>query len=574
MNPNDRKQRCRALTRCFFFHNRTAAFLAMSAVILNIPLNLAVAWQMQQLIDIAAGSPSAFTLPKISASLALSFAVMAAIMALGSYARPLFIERAVRQYRDYTFEQLTRKSTAAFHTENTSAYLSALTNDTISIETNYLPALFTLPGNLLLLIGSFALMLYYSIPLTLAAAAAALLPLAASLMAGSRLSCQEKKVSDQNESFMAALQDMLSGFPVIKSFKAQPEAVRLFSLRNAASLKSKCSANRTRIILQNICAAAGQLALFLVFMLGALLAIKGYGVTAGVVLVFVQLMDTAESSISQLPQIWANRRSANTLIDKLAAALSCGKEQDGIPAPHTLQDSITLQNLNFSYSQEIPVLQNITYCFEAGKKYAIVGNSGSGKSTLLELLQGGYTGYQGQILYDGRELRSFRPDSLYNLISVIRQNVFLFNSSILDNITMFRNFPEEKTALAVRRAGLESLLAARGADTPCGENGSSLSGGERQRISIARCLLQSTPVLLADEATASLDSATAFEITSSILSLDGITRILVTHRLEEPLLRRFDEILVLKDGRLTEHGSFDSLMGNKAYFYSLFTISQ
>ena len=574
MNPNDRKQRRRALTRCFFFHNRTAAFLAMSAVILNIPLNLAVAWQMQQLIDIAAGSPSAFTLPKISASLALFFAVMAAIMALGSYARPLFIERAVRQYRDYTFEQLTRKSTAAFHTENTSAYLSALTNDTISIETNYLPALFPLPGNLLLLIGSFALMLYYSIPLTLAAAAAALLPLAASLMAGSRLSCQEKKVSDQNESFMAALQDMLSGFPVIKSFKAQPEAVRLFSLRNAASLKSKCSANRTRIILQNICAAAGQLALFLVFMLGALLAIKGYGVTAGVVLVFVQLMDTAESSISQLPQIWANRRSANTLIDKLAAALSCGKEQDGIPAPHTLQDSITLQNLNFSYSQEIPVLQNITYCFEAGKKYAIVGNSGSGKSTLLELLQGGYTGYQGQIRYDGRELRSFRPDSLYNLISVIRQNVFLFNSSILDNITMFRDFPEEKTALAVRRAGLESLLAARGADTPCGENGSSLSGGERQRISIARCLLQSTPVLLADEATASLDSATAFEITSSILSLDGITRILVTHRLEEPLLRRFDEILVLKDGRLTEHGSFDSLMENKAYFYSLFTISQ
>ena len=574
MNPNDRKQRRRALTRCFFFHNRTAAFLAMSAVILNIPLNLAVAWQMQQLIDIAAGSPSAFTLPKISASLALFFAVMAAIMALGSYARPLFIERAVRQYRDYTFEQLTRKSTAAFHTENTSAYLSALTNDTVSIETNYLPALFTLPGNLLLLIGSFALMLYYSIPLTLAAAAAALLPLAASLMAGSRLSCQEKKVSDQNESFMAALQDMLSGFPVIKSFKAKPEAVRLFSLRNAASLKSKCSANRTRIILQNICAAAGQLALFLVFMLGALLAIKGYGVTAGVVLVFVQLMDTAESSISQLPQIWANRSSANALIDKLAAALSCGKEQNGIPAPHTLQVSITLQNLSFSYSQEIPVLQNINYCFEAGKKYAIVGNSGSGKSTLLELLQGGYTGYQGQILYDGRELRSFRPDSLYNLISVIQQNVFLFNSSILDNITMFRNFPEEKTALAVRRAGLESLLTARGADTPCGENGSSLSGGERQRISIARCLLQSTPVLLADEATASLDSATAFEITSSILSLDGITRILVTHRLEEPLLRRFDEILVLKDGRLTEHGSFDSLMENKAYFYSLFTISQ
>lgn len=546
----------------------------MSAVILNIPLNLAVACQMQQLIDIAAGSPSAFTLPRISAALALSFAVMAAIMALGSYARPLFIERAVRQYRDYAFEQLTLKSTAAFHTENTSAYLSALTNDTVSIETNYLPSLFTLPGNLLMLISSFALMLYYSIPLTLAAAAAALLPLAASLIGRQPSVFSREKGIGPERKLHVRPTGYSVGFPVIKSFKAQPEAIRLFSLRNAASLKSKCSASRTRIILQNICAAAGQLALFLVFMLGALLAIKGYGVTAGVVLVFVQLMDTAESSISQLPQIWANRSSANALIDKLAAALSCSKEQDGTPAPHTLQDSITLQNLSFSYTPEIPVLQNITYCFDSGKKYAIVGNSGSGKSTLLELLQGSYSGYQGQIRYDGRELRSFRPDSLYNLISVIQQNVFLFNSSILDNITMFRNFPEEKTALAVRRAGLESLLAARGANTPCGENGSSLSGGERQRISIARCLLQSTPVLLADEATASLDSATAFEITSSILSLDGITRILVTHRLEEPLLRHFDEILVLKDGRLTEHGSFDSLMENKAYFYSLFTISQ
>ena len=132
---------------------------------------------------------------------------------------------------------------------------------------------------------------------------------------------------------------------------------------------------------------------------------------------------------------------------------------------------------------------------------------------------------------------------------------------------MFREFPEEQKERAVRQAGLESFLASKGADYLCGENGSSLSGGERQRISIARCLLRSTPVLLADE-------ATAFEITSAILSLDGITRILVTHRLEEILLRRFDDILVVKDGRLAEHGTFDSLMKNKAYFYSLYTLSQ
>lgn len=574
MMTSDRNQTRKALTRCFFRNNHAAAVLAMAAVVLNTPLNLLISWQMQQLIDIAAGTPAAFSLAGISASLLLSFALMGVIMAVGCYARPLFIRRAVQQYRDYAFEELTRKGTGTFHNENTSTYLSALTIDTVSIETNYLTALFTLPGSFLMLAGAFCLMLYYSLPLTLAAAAASLLPLAASLLAGRRLAVQEKKVSDQNEYFLAELKDLLAGFPVIKSFKAQPEAIRLFVRYNAASQKSKCSANRTRSILQNLCAASGLLALFFVFLLGALLAIKGYGVTAGVVLVFVQLMEMAESSISQLPQILANKNASNALIDKLASSLSVGLEQGGTPAPHTLRDSITLENVSFSYTPEEPVLKNITYRFDAGKTYAIVGNSGCGKSTLLQLLQGSYMDYQGHICYDGKELCCFKPDSLYDLISVIQQNVFLFNSSIQDNITMFREFPEEQKERAVRQAGLESFLASKGADYLCGENGSSLSGGERQRISIARCLLRSTPVLLADEATAALDAATAFEITSAILSLDGITRILVTHRLEEILLRRFDDILVVKDGRLAEHGTFDSLMKNKAYFYSLYTLSQ
>ena len=120
---------------------------------------------------------------------------------------------------------------------------------------------------------------------------------------------------------------------MIKSFKAQPEAIRLFVRYNAASQKSKCSANRTRSILQNLCAASGLLALFFVFLLGALLAIKGYGVTAGVVLVFVQLMEMAESSISQLPQILANKNASNALIDILPFRRSGTGRHSGTPYP-------------------------------------------------------------------------------------------------------------------------------------------------------------------------------------------------------------------------------------------------
>ena len=139
---------------------------------------------------------------------------------------------------------------------------------------------------------------------------------------------------------------------------------------------------------------------------------------------------------------------------------------------------------------------------------------------------------------------------------------------------MFREFPAGEVEQAAALAGLGEFVAERGLDFPCGENGNALSGGERQRVSIARALLRRTPVLLADEATASLDRETAFRVTSSLLDLDGLTRIIVTHSLDEPLLSRFDEILVLRGGRIAEHGSFSSLMARKSYFFSLFTLSQ
>ena len=166
------------------------------------------------------------------------------------------------------------------------------------------------------------------------------------------------------------------------------------------------------------------------------------------------------------------------------------------------------------------------------------------------------------------------PDSLYDLISLIGQNVFLFDDTVRRNITMFRDFQAEQVQAAVNRSGLETFISERGEDYRCGENGGGLSGGERQRVSIARALLRGTPVLLLDEATAALDNQTAFAVTDSILHLDGLTRLVVTHRLEAGLLEQYDRIFVLKDGALREQGGFEELMEKKGYFYSLYTVAQ
>ena len=135
------------------------------------------------------------------------------------------------------------------------------------------------------------------------------------------------------------------------------------------------------------------------------------------------------------------------------------------------------------------------------------------------------------------------------------------------------DFPEDKLELAVHRSGLDGLIEAKGESCRCGENGSGLSGGERQRVSIARCLLRETPVLLLDEATAALDNQTAFSVTEAILHLDGLTRVVVTHRLETALLAQYDKIFVLRNGRICEAGRFDELMERKEYFYSLYTVA-
>ena len=186
----------------------------------------------------------------------------------------------------------------------------------------------------------------------------------------------------------------------------------------------------------------------------------------------------------------------------------------------------------------------------------------------------GPSGYSGEILYDGRELSTVSTQSLYELVSLVEQNVFVFNSTLRDNITMFRDFPSQQVQRAEELSGLAPIIQEKGEGYLCGENGSGLSGGQRQRVSIARCLLRHTPVLLVDEATASLDKETAFRISSSILDLEGLTRVVVTHSLDEALLRRYDGILVLHHGRVVETGQFQELMDRKGLFYSLYTVAQ
>ena len=569
-----RKPLKKQLLAQFYRGNLPMLALAVFAALAGGTLNLIVTWLMQQLIDAASGLPGALPLRQLAWITGGFILLCAALMLLKYASEPRFIEKAMRQYKDFAFQKLTEKSISSFRAESTAAYLSALTNDAASVEADHLSQQLSVITKTVTFLGALAMMLWYSPLMTAIAAGVTVLPLIASLLTGGQLQAAEKRVSDRNRDFTAALSDCLGGFSVVKTFRAEKEIFRLFADSNRALEQEKFSRRRVKALVGMIGATTGIIAQLGVFLAGAYLALSGKGLTAGAVILFVNLMNFMIEPVAELPALLAARKAARGLIDKLADALEQDEAQpDGVHIT-PLARELRFENVRFSYDGETEILRGVSARFEAGKAYAIVGASGSGKSTLLNLLTAPGTAYDGSILLDGTELRTIAPESLYETVSLIQQNVFVFNASIRDNITMFRSFPSEELAQAVRRAQLESLLADRGEGYLCGENGSGLSGGEKQRISIARSLLKHASVLLADEATAALDAQTAHQVTDDILSLTGVTRIVVTHTLEQAALRQYDGILVLKDGRIAETGSFDELMERKGYFYALYTVSQ
>lgn len=537
-------------------------------------VNLLVSWLIQQIIDLVAGVEIGRSVGELAALAGLSILLLLFTCACMYFSKPRFIARAVAQYREYVFARIVDKGIAAFSREGSATYLSALTADVAEIENGYLCNLFIILDQSVLLVGAMAMMLWYSPVLTAISVVIALLPLVTSLCTGGLVAKAEQAVSARNEQYVSRLRDSLGGFSVIKSFRAEGHIRRMMREAVWAVAEAKTARRRMIILTQTCALIAGNVLQIGILLVGTLLALSGTALSAGSVLIFVQLLNFVINPIATIPGALAECRSAYALIGKVADALEKNVREEGAVALTGLREGIVLDGVSFAYEAGVPVLEAVNMRFAAGRAYCVVGGSGSGKSTLLQLLMAAHTDYAGQIRYDGVELREIESGSLYGAVSQIGQEVFLFDATVRENITLFADFDDEAVERAIALSGLSSLIAERGEDYRCGEGGAALSGGERQRIAIARALLRRAEVLLVDEATASLDAETAHAVSSAILDLAGMTRIVVTHRLEASLLARYDEIVVLREGSVVERGTFAELITRGGYFSSLYTMAQ
>ena len=547
--------------------------ISMISMVILSAYNLIISWLLQKIIDLAAGIDKTPFYQLALVSL-LSFLVFIVFYFIFRYAHPKFLQTLSTSYKDLLFAKILRNNSRMVSEIGSGQFLSKLSNDLKSIEENYFDFYITLIDIGISFVGAIVLMLWYSPLLTMVAIALSILPLLASIPASKEITKTEKNLSKKNAEFMEFMRDTLSGFSVIKSFQAESELENRFHEENVKIEKAKFLRRFAEENINLLSTAASVVMRLGVFLFGAWLSLSNSHVTPGIVLVFLQLLTFIITPIEKIPSLFANRKAARSLIAQTEELFYEKDDEQEKLEINTLKSAIEVQNLSFSYENNGKALQAVSLTFHAGKKYAIVGASGSGKSTLFKLLTKYSNEYDGNILFDGIDLRNITYSSLSKSISAVQQNVFVFQDSIYNNICLYKNIAEKEFDSVIQKSGLSSLIQQKGKDFSCGTNGNKLSGGEKQRISIARALLRNASILLMDEASSALDEKTADEIMHSILDMPDTTSLVITHRLNSTLLKRYDGIFVLHHGKLIEFGSFDELMKNKGLLYSLVLLSQ
>ena len=600
--------KCNPLSRNFFKNNSLNLFMAvLGTSVLSLAI-LSVPQLFQILIDYLSGSRE-YSLRGIILLTAGIF-LMEFFSAVATYFfRTKFSTRAVLQYRNFACDFLLKKKVADFYASNSSVYLSALSNDLMKIKEQFLDQIPIITQIIFCGIGAIIVMLRYNVFLACMSCALSLIPFFAALYSGKNMGEMEGRLSTRNAEYLAFLKDFSIGFTIIKSYKVEAIFSKLHGAVNEKTEETMLKRERCVEKVNYFAAISGYVTRLSILFLSSYIAFTRHSISIGTVIAFSQLIHYLIDPLSSLPSMLTEAKAAYRLTDKFWDTIKREEVPQNTPENNrvkeeqiaeiqtaiedkkiveekeirvqkqspdesipSLRGEILFNHIYFSYSEGKEVLKGLNLQVKEGEKVVLLGTSGSGKSSILKILMGMERAQSGTIRIGGQDTVDLGEDRIFKEISYIQQEVFIFDGTIRENVSLFQNYRGEELQSVIERAGLWNLVKEKGLDYLCGENGAALSGGERQRISIARSLLRKTPILLADEITASLDKENTYLVLDTLLNIENTTEILVLHDLDSRILSRVDRICVLKNGKVEEEGNFTELLEKKGYFYALYHV--
>jgi len=538
-----------------------------------VPLtNIAFAYSIKIIID-SGMSQNREALTQAILIGAIVIFIYASLNFISLRLRNKLVRQIMSRYKNKVFKSILDRDYREFSKEKSGKFISILTENMKKIEQDYLHQYFNISKNISLMIFSLVTMFIGNCFLTLLVIVASIIPMMISGFIGQKSASLQNSSMIADQKYLAKVKDILAGFLVIKSFNVK-EAIRQDYKNESEKLDEIYFIKGKFDVLSNVISQLSGMIIFLVAFGGGMYLVFGGHTTIGSVTAIVQLVNFVVMPLNEIGMGMSKFREGQATLNsfevKDVIELQTGKTKE------YFDDVISFSNVDFSYpNAEEKIFNNLSLQIKKGEKIAIVGMSGSGKSTLLNLLLRFYDVTSGYISIDNQDLQAISAESLYNLMTIVQQDVYIFDDTLKANITLSQSFTEDDIKKAVQQSGLESYILENelGLQTLCGENGSNLSGGERQRLSIARALIRKTPILLLDEATSSLDNQVTTEIENSILEIQDLTVLVVTHKLNKSMLKKYNRILFMKNGVIVEDGSFDNLMYRKGEFYKLVELS-
>ena len=453
-----------------------------------------------------------------------------------------YVMRCVTELKASLMQSFFRRELPAFHKESNSYYLNILSNDVDLVENDYLlkkPLLPYLAGQFLF---SVAALFYLSWKATLFFFLLFLLPIFVPQLLDRILAKRKAALSVANEDFTFELKEQIQGMSDIVTCLSIPAFFKKFTHANQAQQKAKKAAGETESFVQIAAGVCGFVAQLGCMAIGGIFVIRGE-LRIGELIAAVQLLNSVFSPITRFSSTLACMSGSRPVREKVDAELQAELPPAASAEP-ALSGEIRFQKLSVAYTPEKPVLQNFDHTFSEGKTYAVIGSSGSGKTTLMNCLLKIYEDYTGNIFIGDRDIRNLPAADVYQYIGLVPQNPYLFNDTLSQNITLGGDYSEEEQSAVIDRVCLRKFASASREEL--GDSGANISGGEKQRIALARALLRRPKVLVFDEPTAALDPSTRDSINELIFSLDGYTRIVITHDLRDEYLSHFDEVVSLE----------------------------